>query len=163
LLRVTKFERTFWKGAKFAGSFGQPMTKMLSASRGLRPPDQGLFPLTTLGDLPPDFRYRLVLRTRHGAPQPLTPSAAYGWTVCCFMQKLSPSKLMLLVSNCFVILMIPGRVACDSKYENVLIVITVLLTCPYFLFFCRYLYKLYMLLIIARWLLIYYYDSGFPV
>jgi len=46
------------------------MTKMLSASGGLRPPDQGL--------CPPDPRYRLVLRTLHGAPQPLTPSAAYG-------------------------------------------------------------------------------------
>jgi len=53
------------------------MTKMLSASGGLRPPD----PLT-LGALPPDPRYRLVLRTRHGAPQPLTPSAAYGNGVC---------------------------------------------------------------------------------
>ena len=30
------------------------------------------------GALPPDPRYRLVLRTRHGAPQPLTPSATYG-------------------------------------------------------------------------------------
>jgi len=42
------------------------MTKMLSAS------------LDPLGALPPVPRYRLVLRTRHGAPQPLTPSAAYG-------------------------------------------------------------------------------------
>ena len=47
------------------------MTKMLSASGGLRHPD----PLT--GALPPDARYRLVLRTRHGASQPVTPSAAY--------------------------------------------------------------------------------------
>ena len=47
------------------------MTKMLSASRGLCPPD----PLTR--GSAPDTRYRLVLRTRHGAPQPLTPSAAY--------------------------------------------------------------------------------------
>ena len=39
----------FWKGAKFAGSVGHPMTKMLSASGGLRPPNQGL-------------------RTRHSAP-----------------------------------------------------------------------------------------------
>ena len=47
------------------------MTKMLSASGGLRP-------WTQLGALPPDPRYRLVLRTRHGGPpQPLTPSAAY--------------------------------------------------------------------------------------
>ena len=54
-----------WKGAKFAGSVGHPMTKMLSAS-------------LTRGSAPrPPFRYRLVLRTHHGAPQPLTPSAAY--------------------------------------------------------------------------------------
>jgi len=53
------------------------MTKMLSASGWLQPPDQGLCPWTPLGALPPDPRYRLVLRTRHGAPQPLTPSAAY--------------------------------------------------------------------------------------
>ena len=31
-----------WKGAKFAGSVGHPMTKMLSAAGGLCPPDQGL-------------------------------------------------------------------------------------------------------------------------
>jgi len=67
----------FWKGAKFAGSVGHPMNKMLSASGGLRPPDQGLCPWTLLGTLPLDPRYRLVLHTRHGAPQPLTPSAAY--------------------------------------------------------------------------------------
>ena len=36
----------FWKGAKFAGSVGHPMTKMLSASGGLRHPDQGLCPQT---------------------------------------------------------------------------------------------------------------------
>jgi len=54
------------------------MTKMLSASGGFAPwpPDQGLCPWTPLGALPPDPRYRLVLRTRHGTPQPLTPFAA---------------------------------------------------------------------------------------
>jgi len=57
----------FWKGAKFAGCVGHPMTKMLLAS-----PDQGLCPWTQLGAVPPDLRYRLVLHTRHGAP-----SAAY--------------------------------------------------------------------------------------
>jgi len=41
----------FWKGANFAGSVGQPMTKMLSASdpltRGSAPgPRWGLFPQT---------------------------------------------------------------------------------------------------------------------
>ena len=30
------------------------------------------------GGSAPDPRYRLVLRTHHGAPQPPTPSAAYG-------------------------------------------------------------------------------------
>jgi len=73
-----EIQMDFWKGAKFAGSVGHPMTKMLSASGGGRsPPDPltrgsapgprwGLFPQTPL-----------VLRTRHGAPRPLTPSAAY--------------------------------------------------------------------------------------
>jgi len=66
------------KEAKFVDSVGHPMTKMLSTSGGLRPPlDQGLSPWTSLGALPPDPRYRLVLRTRHGAPNHLTPSAAY--------------------------------------------------------------------------------------
>ena len=36
------------------------MTKMLSASKGYAPPSGP-------GALPPDPRYRLVLRTRHGA------------------------------------------------------------------------------------------------
>ena len=67
----------FWKGPKFAGSVRHPMTKMLSATGGLCPPDQGFCPWTPLGALSPDPRYRLVLRTRHGASQPLTPSAAY--------------------------------------------------------------------------------------
>ena len=49
------------------------MTKMLSASGGFRPPDQGLCPWTPLGALPPDPRYRLVLRTRHGAPPTTDP------------------------------------------------------------------------------------------
>jgi len=62
------------KGAKFAGSVGHPMTKMLSASGGLRPPpDQGLCPWAPLGALPPDPRYRLVLRIRHGPPPTTDP------------------------------------------------------------------------------------------
>jgi len=70
--------RHSWKGAKFAGSVGHPMTKMLSASGGLRPltPTRGSAPCTPLGALPPYPHYSLVLRTRHGAPQPLTPSTA---------------------------------------------------------------------------------------
>jgi len=57
----------FWKGAKFAGTVGHPMTKMLSASGGLRPPN----PWT--GALPLYPRYRLVLHTRHGAPPTTDP------------------------------------------------------------------------------------------
>ena len=34
--RVVEIQVHFWKGAKFAGSVGHPMTKMLSASGGLR-------------------------------------------------------------------------------------------------------------------------------
>ena len=54
--------------------------KCFQLQRGFAPwpPDQGLCPWTLLGALSPDPRYRLMLRTRHGAPQPLTPSAAYG-------------------------------------------------------------------------------------
>ena len=55
------------------------MTKMLSASGGLCPPNPwpGALPLDPAGGSAPRPRYRLVLRTRHGASQPVTPSAAY--------------------------------------------------------------------------------------
>ena len=45
-------------------------------------------PLDPAGGSPPDPRYRLMLRTRHGAPQPLTPSAAYDATAthCLLLQ-----------------------------------------------------------------------------
>ena len=33
---TVEIQMHFWKGAKFAGSVGHPMTKMLSASEGLR-------------------------------------------------------------------------------------------------------------------------------
>ena len=36
--RVVEIQVHFWKGAKFARSVGHPMTKMLLASGGLRPP-----------------------------------------------------------------------------------------------------------------------------
>jgi len=57
------------------------MTKMLSASDGLRPlaPRPGALPLDPAGGSAPDPRYKLVLRTRDGAPQQLTPSTAYNW------------------------------------------------------------------------------------
>ena len=60
------------KRAKFAGSVGHPMTKMFQL-QGASPS----CPWTPLGALLPDPQYRLGLRTCHGAPQPLTPSAAY--------------------------------------------------------------------------------------
>ena len=61
----------FWKWAKFTGSVGHPMTKMLSASGGLRPPDpltRGSAPGLRWGLCPQTPVTRLVLRTRHGAP-----------------------------------------------------------------------------------------------
>jgi len=67
----------FWKGAKFAGSVGHPMTKMLSASGGFRPPDP-----QTRGSAP-GLRWGLcrqtpVIGSRSALamvpPQPLTPS-----------------------------------------------------------------------------------------
>ena len=50
------------------------MTKMLSASGGLRPltPWPGALPLDHAGGSAPRPRYRLVIRTRHGAPPPTT-------------------------------------------------------------------------------------------
>jgi len=45
---------------------------------------------------------------------------------------------MLLISNCIVLVMTVCRVSCAFTTENVLAVIAMLFTCPYFLFFCRY-------------------------
>ena len=57
-----EIQMQFWKGAKFAGSIRHPMTKMLSASGGLRPPYQGLCPQTpvigscsALAMVPPNY------------------------------------------------------------------------------------------------------------
>jgi len=50
------------KGAKFAGSVGHPMTKMLSASGGFCPQAPIIGSCSALAMVP---------------PQPLTPSAAY--------------------------------------------------------------------------------------
>jgi len=65
--------RHFKKGAKFAGSVGHQMTKMLSASGGASPPWPGALPLDPAGCSAPDPRYRLVLCTRHGPLQLLLP------------------------------------------------------------------------------------------
>ena len=54
----------FWEGAKFAGSVGHPITNVLSASGGLRPPNpliRGSAPGPRWGLCPPDPRYRLAL------------------------------------------------------------------------------------------------------
>ena len=63
--------------------------------------------------------------------------------VLCCVQHSSPVKSMLLVSNCIVLTMIFCRAACASTTENVLAVIAALFTCPYFLFFCRYMHSSY--------------------
>jgi len=89
--------------AKFAGSVGHPVTKMLSASGGLGPPDQGLCRWTPLGALPSDPRYRLVYRTRHSAPQPLTPSAACdprALSPPTYFDKFTPMLRVLCVLQC---------------------------------------------------------------
>jgi len=53
------------------------MTKMLSASGGFAPPNQGLCPWTLLGALPPDPIIGSCSALAMVPPQPLTPSAAY--------------------------------------------------------------------------------------
>ena len=77
--RRVEIQMHFWKGAEFAVSVGHPMTKNAFSFRGGTPlpTDRGLCPWTPLGALPPDPRYKLVLLSRHGAPQQLTPSAAH--------------------------------------------------------------------------------------
>ena len=53
---------------RFAASFRRLRFEKPSASGGFAPlsPHQGLCPWTPLGALPPDSRYRLMLRPRHG-------------------------------------------------------------------------------------------------
>jgi len=65
----------FWKGAKFAGSVGHPMTKMLSASGGFAPDPltRGSAPGPRWGLCPQAPVIGSVLRTRHGAPPTTDP------------------------------------------------------------------------------------------
>lgn len=51
--------------------------------------------------------------------------------------KSAPAKAMFLMANFFVLLMLPGRAACSFTYEDVMGVLAILCTAPYFLFFCR--------------------------
>ncbi|XP_033730840.1 transient receptor potential cation channel subfamily V member 6-like isoform X4 [Pecten maximus] len=51
--------------------------------------------------------------------------------------KGAPTKAMFLMSCVFVIMMLPGRAACAYIYEDVVGVMAILFTAPYFLFFCR--------------------------
>ena len=80
------FQRFTFIGGGAGGGTGPPMTKSAFSFRGAKPPWQAA--------LPPDPRYRLVLRTRHGAPQPLTPSAT------CLRY------LLLKCSNCIAVFML---------------------------------------------------------
>ncbi len=41
------------------------------------------------------------------------------------------------MANFFVILCVPGRAACAYVYEDVVSILAILCTAPYFLFFCR--------------------------
>jgi len=68
-------------GGKFAASTGRPTAKTLSASGGFVPltPYQGLCPWTPPGALPPDPRYRLALRARHGLKPPKLKILATSW------------------------------------------------------------------------------------
>ena len=62
-------------------------------------------------------------------------------------QKSSPAKLMFMMSCSFIILMVPGRAACHAPYEDVMGVLAILTTSPYFLFFCRFVLMKHFLLI----------------
>ena len=66
-------------------------------------PDQGLCPWTPLGALPPDPRYRLVFRTRHGAPNhwplplPMPMSKTYRWICDQLLQQMTFSDDVLII------------------------------------------------------------------
>ncbi|XP_076436751.1 transient receptor potential cation channel subfamily V member 5-like isoform X2 [Babylonia areolata] len=49
----------------------------------------------------------------------------------------APAKALLLLSTVFVVLMLPGRAFCAHQYEDIMGVLAILCTAPYFLFFCR--------------------------
>ncbi|CAH1783392.1 unnamed protein product [Owenia fusiformis] len=49
----------------------------------------------------------------------------------------APVKTMFLMACIFVTMMVPGRAFCQSTYEDVMGVLAILCTAPYFLFFCR--------------------------
>jgi len=66
------------KGAKFAGSVGHPMTKMLSASKGFAPVTRGSAPGPRWGLCPQTPIIGSCSALAMVPPQPLTPSAAYG-------------------------------------------------------------------------------------
>ncbi|KAL3870297.1 hypothetical protein ACJMK2_038373 [Sinanodonta woodiana] len=51
--------------------------------------------------------------------------------------KGAPGKATFLLSCVFVVMMLPGRAACAYVYEDVVGVLAILTTAPYFLFFCR--------------------------
>ena len=54
---------------------------------------------------------------------------------------------MFMMSCSFIILMVPGRAACHAPYEDVMGVLAILTTSPYFLFFCRFVFMKHFLLI----------------
>ncbi|XP_035828047.1 transient receptor potential cation channel subfamily V member 5 isoform X2 [Aplysia californica] len=49
----------------------------------------------------------------------------------------APAKTLFLLSCVFVILMLPGRASCNHEFEDIIGVLAILCTSPYFLFFCR--------------------------
>ena len=70
----------------------------------------------------------------HAIAQPITHT-----TRACFAAQIaSPTKTLFQLANIFLILMVPGRASCAYVYEDVMGVMAILCTAPYFLFFCRY-------------------------
>ncbi|KAK3087949.1 hypothetical protein FSP39_012710 [Pinctada imbricata] len=51
--------------------------------------------------------------------------------------RVAPAKTMFLMSCVLIILMLPGRAACQHEYEDIIGTFAILFTAPYFLFFCR--------------------------
>ncbi|XP_070540761.1 transient receptor potential cation channel subfamily V member 5-like isoform X2 [Ptychodera flava] len=51
--------------------------------------------------------------------------------------KNAPAKAVFLCSLICLLLAIPGRAVCQPIYEDIMVILAILMTCPYFLFFLR--------------------------
>ncbi|XP_077992158.1 transient receptor potential cation channel subfamily V member 6-like [Glandiceps talaboti] len=61
-----------------------------------------------------------------------------GWRNFLFTNlRNAPAKAVFLCSLFCILFAIPGRITCEPIYEDIMVILAMLMTCPYFLFFLR--------------------------